>query len=505
LAARLEERRYFILLLLTILYACGAMLHARSKPLWYDEIVTVVAASAPDAAGAWKTAQAFDANPPLVHLLTHFAMRWFGPGEVAVRLPAIAGFWIFCLCLFRFTRRRAGILYALVALLLPIATEAYNYAFEARAYGPELAFCGIALVAWQAAAEGRGRLLADFVLGVSLAGAIFCHYYAIAVYLPLAGAEAFRSWRARRIEWGVWAAFAMGGIPLVWYLSTVSRVIQGFSRNTWAPAYPEQAIEFWELGLQHSLSFLVLLLAVLAIWLSRRDPAPEPPPDPPPVLPAHELIAAALFLAIPLLVVESGLLVTHMFTPRYALLGLTGVALLVPMIAARLSGGSALTGCLLASVALLPLGFVSIEIPPVPHPFADETILAKAVEQGPVVVADGQLFLQMWYYAPDRLKSRLLFLANDQAAVKYMGFDAMDAGLRNVSRWSTFRVMEYRDFASPGREFLLYQNTLHPGWVLPTVLAGGGTADVRTCANYRLLYGVRINPNGPSNAAPGSR
>ena len=144
MAALLKKYQYLFLLILTLVYAVGAIGNARNRPLWYDEVVTVMAASAPDAAGTWKAAQAIDANPPLLHLLTHFSMQWFGPGEIAVRLPAILGFWIFCLCLYRFTLRRVGIYYALLALLLPIATEAYTYAYEARAYGLELAFCGLA-------------------------------------------------------------------------------------------------------------------------------------------------------------------------------------------------------------------------------------------------------------------------------------------------------------------------------------------------------------------------
>src|SRR4051794_11276944 len=102
IAISLERHRYLFLILLTIVYALGAVRHAANRPLWYDEIITVISASAPDAAGTWKAAQATDASPPLLHLLTHFSMQWFGSSEVAIRLPAIAGFWIFCLCLFRF-------------------------------------------------------------------------------------------------------------------------------------------------------------------------------------------------------------------------------------------------------------------------------------------------------------------------------------------------------------------------------------------------------------------
>ena len=74
MAASLEKGRYFCLLVLTVVYAAGAMLHARSKPFWYDEIFTVLAAAPSNAAATWQAAQKLDAAPPLTHLLTHFAV-----------------------------------------------------------------------------------------------------------------------------------------------------------------------------------------------------------------------------------------------------------------------------------------------------------------------------------------------------------------------------------------------------------------------------------------------
>jgi len=495
LAAGLQKRKYLFLLLFTILYAFGAALHARSKPLWFDEIITVIAASPSDAATAWRAAHECDASPPLPHMLTHYSMQWFGPGELAIRLPAIAGFWIFCLCLFAFTRR-LGIYYSFLAMLLPVATAAYNYAYEARAYGLELAFCGLALVAWQTAAGDRRRWLASAGIAVSLMGAILCHYYALLLYIPLVGAEAYRSWRARRIEWPIWLAFALGGVPLIWRLASISGVVQHFSHGTWSPAYPEQVVEFWEIGLQHTLSFLVLGLAFMAVWMLGRHAPPDAAAEPSTLAP-HELVAAILFLAVPVAAVAGGLLVTHMFTDRYAIFALTGAVILGAAMAARLSGGRALPGFLLLCLAVVPLAFVTWEVPPRHNPFADEPLLVEALRKGPVVVPDAQLFLQMWQYAPAPLKSKILFLADNASATKYLGFDALDGGLRVLRPWSSVQVLEYGDFAVPGREFLVYQNSLRPGWLLARVMADGASADVQAFTNYRQLFRVKLAAEQP--------
>ena len=499
MALAAAKHRYAILALLTLLYGIGAMRHAASEPLWYDEVITVISASAPDAAGTWKLAQLTDASPPLPHLLTHFAMSWFGRGDVAIRLPAIAGFWIFCLCLFWFVRRRLGIFYGLAALLLPLATQAYDYAYEARAYGLEFGFCGLMLVSWQAATcshwprERFKHAAACAALSLSLIGALMCHYYAIMLYVPLAGGEAYRSWKARRVDWGIWAALALGAAPLVWRVATITEVVRGFSQTTWSQAYPGQVLVFWEDGLRPALVILVLALAVMAFW-AWKSPDSAELPDKPPALPLHELLAGILFLSIPAFVMATGVLVTHMFSPRYALLGLTGVVLLTPAVVARLSGGRSLVAFLMLALAVLRLVVVTTTIPPPRNLLAGESVLLKALEQGPVVVAEGQTFMQVWYYTPEPLKSNLVFLVDSAASVKYGFFNtaAIDASLASLRHWCPLRVIDYRDFATPGKDFRILQNPLKPGWLLEKVAADGGAEAIEQYTNLRQLYRVRM-------------
>ncbi len=490
ISVSLERHRYLFLLLLTVIYALGAVRHAANRPLWYDEIITVISAAAPDAAGTWKAAQSTDASPPLLHLLTHFSMQWFGSSEAAIRLPAIAGFWIFCLCLFQFVRRRAGIFYGFAALLLPVVTEAYTYAYEARAYGAELGFCGLMLVGWQTATSGRRRVAGAVLLGISLAGAMLLQYYAVLLYLPLGGAELYRSWRERRWNWAIWVAFVCGISPLVWRITAVRFIVGQFSQTTWAPAYPEQGVEFWETMLPHSLSFLVAGLAMVALRLMGNRV--EEDDAMPPKLAAHELLAGVLFLAIPVMAVAIGIFKTHMFTPRYALIGVTGVALLMPMVAAWLARGRAFPGFLITGVGMMALLYMTLEVSPRINPVVEDATLIKALEQGPVVVPDGQLYLQMWYYTPSPLKEKLIYLVDNEASVKYMGFDAIDVGIENLKPWSSVTAMQYKDFAKAGGEFRLYQSSMRPGWLLAKVVADGGTAQIERYSPSRQLMRVKL-------------
>src|SRR6185369_17828917 len=102
----------------------------------------------------------------------------------------------------------------------------------------------------------------------SLSAMMLCHYYAVLMYLPLAGGELLRVRRQRRPDWPMWLALAAGGAPLVWRVATIIGVVKGFS-HTWAPAYLRQGVEFWETGLAPGAAFLALFAGVLAILLRR--------------------------------------------------------------------------------------------------------------------------------------------------------------------------------------------------------------------------------------------
>ncbi len=487
--AGIEARRYLLLLLFTAIYGICAIDRAAGKPFWSDEIVTLIAAKAPSAGEVWKLTLAMDVNPPLPQLMTHFAIQWFGLNEVTGRLPAIVGFWVLCLCLYYFVARRKGVVFGLCALLLPAATHAFYYAAEARPYGPELGFCGLALIAWQAAAEGRHRVAALCGLALSLSAMMFCHYFGVLIYLPLGAAELVRAWRTRRPDWGMWTALALGCVPLVWRVASIIGVVKGFV-HTWSPAYLRQGLEFWEEGLGQGAAFAALLLGLIALFARQRPDAVEEREAG--KVPEYEWVAVAMMLAVPLASVLVGVLVTHMFTERYALIGLVGFCLLAPMMIAELLGQRGTAGILMLAVLAWGLGIRSADHPTAGNPFYGETMLHEAVEQGPVVVPDGLLYLQMWWYAPERLKPRLLYVVDNAASVKYMNYETVDDGLGKMRQYVPVNVRTWAEFARDTHEFTALQSSLRPAWILQRVVEEGATVEVKKAAPYRTLLNVRL-------------
>lgn len=490
ISAFLERRRIACVGLFTAIYAFRVVLVARARPFWHDEIITLTAASQPDVKSVVEAVHKLDLTPPVLQLLLHWLLPFLGKGEVALRVPSMIGFWIFCFCLFLFVLRRASAIYAISAFLLPIATDAFFYAYEARPYGLELGCCGIALVAWQAAVDGRRRAISVLVLATALIGAVSLHFYAVFVLLPFMGAEAFRDFVNRRIDAPVWFALFAPLPPLVWFYSQI-RLDLGRTAHSWAPPSPFQLLDFWQLELGPTLVPLIMFLALLALYsiLSGPDHLPVRPCT----VNDHEMIAGALFLAIPVAALVCALLVTHMFTPRYAMISLTGFFFLMALAPAKLARGSDAVGMLLLVIALAGLGQRFIAVPRFSNPLQGEPILEAALNQGPVTVPNGLLFLQVWYYAPAEIKNRIVFVADAPAAVKFTQTDAPDSEFLNLRTIIDVPIYDYKTFLQRSSgDFLLYQEDGRPGWLLPEVISKGAVAQMIAYDSTRSLIRVRI-------------
>jgi len=471
----LHRHKFLILSILTILYFVLTMLRARGKPFWYDEILTLLEARQPNLSAALQAGGKADWMPPLSHLVFYATDKLVGHGEVAFRLGPMIGFWVFCLCLFAFVARRASISFAFMAMLLPFATLFSAYSFEARSYALVLGFCGIALLGWQAAAEGVHRPVALIALSAGIAGALLNHYWAVFVYLPLAGGEAWRNYRQRKIDWPVWIAFAAGGIPLLISLLVILRVAQT-NTHPWSWARPRDYYRFywnfWPL-----IGFLIPIALLVGVWLLLGGLKETPAGPRPSTFRDYERLAAALFLVAPIVAITSALLIPpHIYVDRYLALSTAGFALLATFAAARWSGQRAAIGiaCFIAALAPFLFHFTQIHRHPLRDPYLRARLLRKELEthDDPVVVSNYIAFLELWYYAPDNVKPRILSLYDEKAAVKYRHMDDVAGdSLRDIG----VPFHPYREFATSGKQFVIY--FVDWSWMTSKILEDGGSVE----------------------------
>lgn len=180
----------------TILYLADVCLRASAKHFWYDELLTLYFARLPDLhslCGALQTG--LDSNPPGFDLLNRAVRAAFREGLIAMRLPEILGFWVMCLCLFKFVSRRVGLLPGVIAMTLPVLSGAYYYAYEARPLILVAACAAVALLCWDNSVGFwyNRRWLVGF--SVVLFTALMLHCYAILLVIPFAVTELVRTAR----------------------------------------------------------------------------------------------------------------------------------------------------------------------------------------------------------------------------------------------------------------------------------------------------------------------
>lgn len=106
------------------------------KPLWHDEIYTLVLSTTPSLRAMWAAQLAgLDLMPPLNPVLTHILAQAVGINHVSLRLPAMLGVWTTAVVSFVLVRQRSDSVTAINALLLPLLLGSAAVAYEARGYG----------------------------------------------------------------------------------------------------------------------------------------------------------------------------------------------------------------------------------------------------------------------------------------------------------------------------------------------------------------------------------
>ena len=464
------------LLVLLLWLLTGA---AVAKPLWHDEIYTVLLARLPSAGAIWAAHRdGADLQPPLNTLLTALAERTWGAGPVSSRFPPLVGFVLMTCVITAMLRRRAGMTLAFAGALIPAQTAAYRYAYEARGYGVMVGLFALALFAWAEAARGHRRWLWIPVCAAALGLAVWAHYYAAFGFVVIGAGELVRTIRARRIDGSMIGGLAAGGLltlPLIPLITSAAEQAPRF----WARAGDEQITgAYWFLFqpvtalLWGRLGALVLLaLAWTALTRHRRRRAgrvPEPPPAGEDPLPVHEMVALLVTVASPMVMLMVARATHAPFVPRYGLIAVVGVALALPLLVRRLAPRGSLAEVILLLLLSAPLaqGIAARDRPRTsPDPFAERPLLVEALRRSRPVVASGSLtYLQLWYYAPPEDRAHLVYLADPDAALRFTGADTIDRGYLALARWTTLPVERYSEFVAAHPEFTVY--TAGSGWLL---------------------------------------
>lgn len=456
-----------------LLIAATTVSMAASKPLWHDEIYTVLLARL-GATDLWAAHRSgVDLSAPLNTLLTHVAISVLGTGPVVVRLFPLLGYWLAVVVIFAFVRRRSNTVAALIAVLLSGFTGGYRYAYEARGYGLMMGFAAVAVYAWAEAAAGRRRRLHIPLLAVALAAGYWVHYYSVFAAVPVIAGELARTARTRKRDSGIWVAVGLSFAALIPLIPLI-RAGASSAPNFWGRAtlwnlFPTYA---FLLNALVEPAFLAGTL-VLVIWAAvHRGWFTRPPrlafafrlPQGTRELPGHELTALLVSVALPLIQILTALVTTGVFVTRYALPAIPGLCIAIALAVVRLAPTRvvqvAIAGVLAASFAV-PAMFP----PSFPNPARQRrALMALLARERPVAVTGGLMYLQLWYYTPPEMRRHLYYIAHTGAARHLTGSDSIDRGLIGLAKWSELNVAVPRTFVTAHPDFFVYN--AGSGWLV---------------------------------------
>lgn len=496
-----ERKRFVLLCGVSFIYFATTSVLASRKPMWNDELFTYFIAQAPTLSGIWSALlTGADQNPFPFYVLTRWSVAVFGNHEWALRLPEMVGVWVAGLSLFHIVARQTEGLYGFVAMTFLFVTGANFYSYEARPYGLVLAFSALAWFLWLQATQGRSRILTVAGFAASLAAAVCSHYYAVLVFFPFGVGEFVRTVERRRVDWPIWFAM-LGALSPLLFLAPLIEQAGNYSQGFWSrPSLLSIPEAYAVLLMPTPILVLVALMisGTYSLLLQAKGGTLATARSSP--VPLHEVAVTAGFVVLPVIAIVATLLTTGAFTFRYALPMVLGVSVLTAVAFWRFFHGQPVVGVVF--LLLLFAGFVMLSgrnLHNTPESYLGkifELIESEPITNLPVVVSDAHSFMMLSQYAPHKLSSRLVYLADPKAALRHLGYDTVDRGILDLKPWFGFHIEEYSQYLEKQPKFLVYVNGGRPSglnWLLTELVSAPHRIEVRAKIDDHLLFLVTSN------------
>jgi len=464
----IAEKSAFIVLAVLILYATVRNIcHTMVKPMWYDEICTVLLSQQEHLSGLWQAlARGADSAPLAFYLLERIPAAFIHNENLAYRGISILGFAVTLLCLFVAIRTRKGGAIALVCAAIPLTTVLFDrFAVEARGYSMLVACIAFAIVCYQRVPARRWVIL----LGLSLILAESFHYFAVFAFLPFLLAEAVHYGMTRHFRRSVWIALLVGFVPMACSWPTIYGMHKSFGQHyftqpTWEMTLSSYSSYFPRTEMRGGL-YLVAAAAVAVLFTLlatlRRTSQGEHPAG----APVRELTLALGLLSLPLVGFAAAAVAHSGMNSKYLVSSVLGFSLALGFALPRLPRWGLLLPVASAAVLLYVIApqefqfwqgydgqFVS------PTRFEEDFVSAAGHPDLPVVISDTHDFMRLQHYTDKSWQQRFVLLVDPEQAVVYTGSDTGDKGLAILRQYTNLPVYDFQPFLAEHPAFLLYSS-----------------------------------------------
>jgi hypothetical protein len=462
-----EKLALFALAALVIYATARNICHALVKPLWYDEICTMLMVQQLHLHRLWQAlAHGADGQPLAFYLLESAAAAFIRNENLAYRGVSILGFALTLLCLFVTVRTRKGAAIALVCAAIPLATILFDMlAVEARGYSLLVACIAFAFVCYQRVPARRWVIL----LGLSLVLAESFHYFAVFAFLPFLLAEVTHYGLTRQSRRGVWIALLSGFVPLALFWPALSAMQKYMGPHFWAKPTLQLALgsySWFFLTPQDKPGLCLAAIAGVAVLFSmlaavRKTSRGERPAG----APVHELTLVLGLLSLPLVGFAVAALAHGAMTAKYMVPSILGFSLALGFTLPRLRRWGFLLPAVFAALLLYVIvpqerqfwstyngRFIS------PAAFVEDFVTAGGHADLPVVASDAHDFLLLQHYCDPAWRKRFVSVLDPSQAVVYAGNDTADKQLAILRRYTNLPIYDFQPFLAEHPAFLVYSS-----------------------------------------------
>ena len=452
---RSSPKREFWLLLfgLTLLYVFVLTIGNR-RYVWFDELFTFDIARSASLQQLWNRDLKFDTHPPAIYLLSRLSMSVFGPTPFGLRFPSMIEFYVDSMAILLYVKRKTSIAFAGVAVLMLWACAPTLYfAVEARPYALMFASFACLLLSWDTAIRAHPRSLALSGIAISTLLMSVAHIFAPFTLFAFVVAEAVRYWRRREPDYVLWAALLLPMLIMLIYIPLI-RASEGVVFGS-QPDFGTMG-KFFEDTFSGAVTFFVVLAALMVPQKGKdREIHPE-------FLPEEFMLLACLFLS-PILV---NLVLIHRqkgFFDRYSIASQAAILAAFSIFLAyrfRLSRVAAWAASLVLLCFILKNQVWQVLRYPV-EPNAGT--LASVEPKLPIVVGGGMLFLEMNQRGEAAVVSRLYFLKDLEASMRYLHYNVFQTyeapdDMKAAGFPIPGKIEQYSSFVGQHRQFLLIGN-----------------------------------------------
>ena len=465
-----------------------------AKGYWLDELLTQLVTSQGSISKIMSALRApIDGQPPLFYIIEDLASRLIANQDIALRLPAALGLVCTLLCVYIFLERQSGRLIALLSTAFLMTTAAWLYAEEARPYSMVVGCISLALVCYQRAPSPKWMVL----LGASLALAQSLHYLAVLSFVPFGLAELAESLRIKRVRWGVWAALAVGVLPLLlfWNLLALNKAYYGTYHAALGYNFARAVHAYGDLlATDGPAGMGIAVTAAIGIAIARRNPLGEPDHSEPSGRENERILIAGL-LGLPFIAYVFVLATHAPMASRYFLPGVLGFPLSAGFTLARIPKQAVLffAAYLLTTVGVTEMHFwryIAAGRTDLANQGATTAkFLASAgYPQLPVVIPSGDILWVVRYAFPNS-PERFVYLTKDQDGPN----DTTDKSLTNAQRYVPIQVRRASDFIAANSKFMIFvgAGNTPAQWLTLQVLQQGYSIQLLAADGTRAAYLVQ--------------